>query len=122
MVLAMSIGDTVIEQRHRPVAGSVDDAELIGRTREGDREIDVSGGIGGAFLSLPPRWQQALWYIEVDGMPFGDAAQLLGLSANSTPALVHRAREGLHNAYLESHTRACTTRDIARLNRPSVAK
>ncbi len=198
----MRIGDKVIEHRQRPVPASVDDADLICRTRDGDSEaygvlfarhrtagtllafryargqqaaedlvadaftrvlaslkrgngpttdfrnylfttirrtaitgyaktdpeIDIAdfgslehsaqfpatppprifgdGVIGDAFLSLPPRWQQALWYIEVEGLPVGDAAKLLGLTANSTSALVYRAREGLRTAYLENYVRA----------------
>lgn len=56
-----------------------------------------------AFRTLPDRWQTVLWYTEVEGMQPAEAAPLLGLSANSTAALAHRARQGLRKAWLQAH-------------------
>jgi RNA polymerase sigma factor (sigma-70 family) len=63
-----------------------------------DRSLTVH-----AFRSLPERWQTVLWYTAVEGMSPREAASLLGLSANSTAALAHRAREGLREAWIQAH-------------------
>ena len=52
---------------------------------------------------LPERWQLVLWHTEVEGQKPADIAPLLGMSANSVSALAYRAREGLRQAFLNSH-------------------
>jgi RNA polymerase sigma factor (sigma-70 family) len=56
-----------------------------------------------AFSSLPERWQLVLWHTEVEGQKPAEVGLLLGMSANSVSALAYRAREGLRQAYLNSH-------------------
>ena len=56
-----------------------------------------------AFRSLPVRWQEALWYSEVEGMTPARIAPLVGLSAQATAALCYRAREGLRQAWIRAH-------------------
>lgn len=56
-----------------------------------------------AFRSLPTRWQEVLWYCEVESMKPADVAPLLGMSANSVAALAYRAREGLRQAWVQAH-------------------
>lgn len=56
-----------------------------------------------AFASLPERWQLVLWHTEVEGQKPAEIAPLLGMSANSVSALAYRAREGLRQAFLNSH-------------------
>lgn len=61
------------------------------------------GAAAAAFGSLPERWQLVLWHLDVEGNKPADIAPLLGMSANSVSALAYRAREGLRQAYLQSH-------------------
>uniref|UniRef100_UPI001180F250 RNA polymerase sigma factor n=1 Tax=Streptomyces alboverticillatus TaxID=173770 RepID=UPI001180F250 len=56
-----------------------------------------------AFRSLPERWQTVLWHTTVEEESPSDVGPLLGLSANATAVLAHRAREGLKQAYLQAH-------------------
>jgi RNA polymerase sigma factor (sigma-70 family) len=56
-----------------------------------------------AFRSLHERWQTVLWYTAVEGMSPLEASDLLGLSANNTAALAHRARDGLRQAWIDAH-------------------
>lgn len=56
-----------------------------------------------AFRSLPTRWQEVLWYSEVEAMTPAQIAPLLGMSANSVAALSYRAREGLRQAWITAH-------------------
>lgn len=82
-----------------------DEAEL-------DRAVDFvdpaemrfeQGAAATAFASLPERWQLVLWHLDVEGHKPADVAPLLGMTANSVSALAYRAREGLRQAYLQSH-------------------
>jgi len=59
-----------------------------------------------AYRSLPVRWQEVLWYTEVEGLEPADIAPLLGLSASAVSALSYRAREGLRRAWLQAHVSA----------------
>ncbi|BCB83822.1 hypothetical protein Psuf_011350 [Phytohabitans suffuscus] len=57
-----------------------------------------------AFATLPKRWQDVLWYTEIDQEPPARVAPLLGITPNAVAALAYRAREGLRQAYLQVHT------------------
>lgn len=56
-----------------------------------------------AFRTLPTRWQEALWYSEIEQMSPREVAPLLGLKPNSVAALTYRAREGLRQAWIQAH-------------------
>ena len=58
-----------------------------------------------AFRALPTRWQEVLWYSEVERMPPAQVAPLIGMSANATAALAYRAREGLRQEWIRAHLR-----------------
>mgnify|MGYP003886376071 CR=1 FL=1 len=75
-------------------AGSVEEPALEGFERS---------VVARAYNSLPERWQAVLWYTEVEGLSAAEIAPLLGLTANGVSALSYRAREGLREAYLQSH-------------------
>jgi RNA polymerase sigma factor (sigma-70 family) len=92
-------------RRQKRVRTTDDDAEL-------DRSIEFvdpaemrfeQGAAAAAFAALPERWQLVLWHLDVEGHRPADVAPLLGMSPNSVSALAYRAREGLRQAYLQSH-------------------
>jgi RNA polymerase sigma factor (sigma-70 family) len=59
-----------------------------------------------AFTSLPERWRNVLWKMEVEGERPAAVATNFGLSPNATAALARRARQGLRAAYLQAHLAA----------------
>ncbi|WP_345751569.1 sigma-70 family RNA polymerase sigma factor [Microbacterium rhizophilus] len=59
-----------------------------------------------AFRSLPTRWQEVLWYTEVEGLGHGEAASRLGMKAGAVKQLAFRAREGLREAWIQVHITA----------------
>lgn len=63
-----------------------------------------------AFLALPERWREALWYSEVEGYTAAEIGATLGLSANAAAALTYRAREGLRTAWVQAHLDVVATR------------
>lgn len=83
-----------------PAAG--EDAELAAV----DRSL-----VAEAFRSLPTRWQEMLWYSEVEELTPREIAPLVGMSANSTSALGYRAREGLRQAWIRVHVRSADAPD-----------
>ncbi|WP_052684671.1 sigma-70 family RNA polymerase sigma factor [Lentzea aerocolonigenes] len=56
-----------------------------------------------AFASLPERWQQVLWMLEVRQESTEAIGEVLGIKANAVSALAFRARDGLRLAYLQLH-------------------
>jgi len=74
------------------------------RFTEASRLADLDRSLAAtAFRALPPRWQEVLWYTEVEDLPPREVAPLLGMSANSVAALAVRAREGLRAAWIQAH-------------------
>ncbi len=61
-----------------------------------------------AFRELPRRWQDVLWYVDVEGLKPAQAGPLLGLTPNALSALAMRAREGLRQMYLQKHVGEAT--------------
>lgn len=59
-----------------------------------------------AFRSLPSRWQEVLWYTEIEQMKPQEAATLLGMKAGAVSQLAFRAREGLREAWIQAHLRS----------------
>jgi RNA polymerase sigma factor (sigma-70 family) len=66
-----------------------------------------------AFRSLPTRWQEALWYSEVEQLSSAEIAPLLGMKANAVSALAYRAREGLRQAWIQAHLQRTTDPECA---------
>jgi RNA polymerase sigma factor (sigma-70 family) len=64
--------------------------------------------VSSAFGTLPGRWRQVLWALEVDGTPPRELAPQLGLSPNAVSSLAVRAREGLRRAYLAAQVPEAT--------------
>lgn len=58
-----------------------------------------------AFRSLPTRWQEVLWYSEIEGMKPAEMAPLLGMKPTAVAQLAFRAREGLREAWIQAHLR-----------------
>lgn len=97
----------------RRVAASVNMLKAREELVDDFRMFEVAGGsyepqsglgdgvIGECFRALPERWQRILWYLEVEGHTTQTAAELLGLTPNSTAALAYRARAGLRGEYVK---------------------
>lgn len=54
-----------------------------------------SSTVAAAFKSLPERWQEVLWYVDIEGMKPAAASEVLGITPNGgVSSLAIRAREG----------------------------
>ena len=56
-----------------------------------------------AFRSLPSRWQEVLWYTEIEQMKPAEIAPLLHMKPTAVAQLACRAREGLREAWIQAH-------------------
>ncbi|CAL8899285.1 hypothetical protein KVA01_02160 [Kocuria varians] len=83
--------------------GVLDRVELFDDTVV--RQVD-SAVVARAFASLPERWQEILWYLEVEGRRPRQVASVVGAQPNAVSALGKRAREGLRAAYMQEHVSA----------------
>ncbi|MFD9207297.1 sigma-70 family RNA polymerase sigma factor [Streptomyces sioyaensis] len=77
---------------------TLDPGAEVRAMQEAERSLAVQ-----AFRSLPERYQTVLWHTTVEDESPSEVAPLLGLTANATAVLAHRAREGLKQAYLQAH-------------------
>lgn len=59
-----------------------------------------------AFRGLPARWQEVLWYADIEQMDAAQAAPLLGMRAGAVSQLASRAREGFREAWLQAQLRS----------------
>ena len=109
--------------RRRARSLPVDDVDDLGETQRttgqpvGDQPHSAlrleSQLLTDALASLPVRWQLAVWWATVEGLPLSEVGQRLGINPNAAAALAFRAREGLREAYLALHvdrgdSTACT--------------
>jgi RNA polymerase sigma factor (sigma-70 family) len=62
-----------------------------------------------AFRSLPTRWQEVLWYRDVEDLSVADVAKIVGMSANAVTQLIRRAREGMKQAWIQGQLNASNT-------------
>lgn len=84
----------------------------------GDALLEVSEDqqeILAAFETLPERWRQILWWMEVDQLSRTEAAERLELSPNSVSVLMRRAKEGLRIAWMHQQLPDATELDHADL-------
>ncbi|WP_431958755.1 sigma-70 family RNA polymerase sigma factor [Actinacidiphila sp. bgisy160] len=84
--------------------GSQEPGADVRAMHEAERSLAIQ-----AFRTLPERWQAVLWHTAVEEESPSKVAPLLGLSANATAVLAHRAREGLRQAYLQAHVSSALT-------------
>ncbi|MFE2063202.1 sigma-70 family RNA polymerase sigma factor [Streptomyces sp. NPDC059467] len=58
------------------------------------------------LAQLPERWVKALWLAEAEGQPLAQIGPQLGTKEGATAVLLHRAREGMRQAFLGTQTGA----------------
>ncbi|MFE0136638.1 sigma factor [Streptomyces sp. NPDC059037] len=87
------------------------------RTVESAERIDVHGDgaddpgarvssvdlLGRVLGQLPERWVKALWLAEAEGQPLEAVGRRIGAGQGATAVLLHRAREGMRQAFLRAH-------------------
>ncbi|MFJ4198162.1 sigma-70 family RNA polymerase sigma factor [Streptomyces sviceus] len=81
---------------HASAGHAADPAEQVSAT---DLLVRVLG-------ELPERWVRALWLADAEGQPLETVGRQIGAKQGATAVLLHRAREGMRQAFLRSQTEA----------------
>ncbi|GAB3616314.1 hypothetical protein GCM10027416_08710 [Okibacterium endophyticum] len=92
--------------RHETSIDTLESFEDPNTNEDASLEALDHGLTAQAFKSLPSRWQEVLWYTEIEQMTPQQTAPLLGMKPNSVAALAYRAREGLRHAWIQAHLKA----------------
>ncbi|MDX5570185.1 sigma-70 family RNA polymerase sigma factor [Streptomyces sp. ID05-04B] len=104
--LAIASGSATREAPSDPQAQARDRAET------GTHGEDPAERVAGVDLvvrvlgQLPERWVKALWLAEAEGQPLAAIGPQLGTKDGATAVLLHRAREGMRQAFLRAQTGA----------------
>ncbi|MCG7202916.1 sigma-70 family RNA polymerase sigma factor [Streptomyces arenae] len=102
--LAYAAGGAVRETPRDP-----HDAEQTVAGRDGDDPADRVSSVDllvRVLGQLPERWVKALWLAEAEGQPLAQIGPQLGTKDGATAVLLHRAREGMRQAFLRTQTGA----------------
>ncbi|WP_336653032.1 MULTISPECIES: RNA polymerase sigma factor [unclassified Leucobacter] len=103
---ARSVASTMGKRRSSTEITGLPEDLLDHITLEADdpgEQIQADGFTASVFGSLPPRWQTALWYRDVEGLSITEISSCLGIGENATSALLGRAREGFKQAWILAH-------------------
>ncbi|MEI5101106.1 sigma factor [Streptomyces sp. PmtG] len=104
--LAVSVGQAAAKETPLDPR-SAGAAEAVGVTAggEGDPADRVSSVdlLTRVLGQLPERWVKALWLAEAEGQPLETVGRGIGAGRGATAVLLHRAREGLRQAFLRAH-------------------
>jgi DNA-directed RNA polymerase specialized sigma24 family protein len=98
----------------QPEGTAAGEAELPspGEPQPGDPAAEAeSEPLARAFLSLPEQWRAVLWHTEIEQADPGQAAVVLGLTAQGVAELGEQARAGLSRAYLKLYLAGVTRED-----------
>ncbi|MFJ6653495.1 sigma-70 family RNA polymerase sigma factor [Microbacterium sp. NPDC091313] len=107
--LFTAIRNTAAGWGRRRQDAAIDDLELVpdpdAESHTSDEALDRAM-TAAAFAELPARWQEVLWYTEVEQLKPAEIAPLLGLKSTAVAQLAFRAREGLREAWIRQHVTA----------------
>ncbi|WP_417554465.1 sigma-70 family RNA polymerase sigma factor [Microbacterium sp.] len=104
--LFTSIRNTAAAWGRRRRETTIDELETVVDPASTDAAVSEEldrGLTAKAFRSLPSRWQEVLWYSEIEQMKPAAIGTLLGMSAGAVSQLSFRAREGLREAWIQAH-------------------
>ena len=102
--LATAAGGAVRETPQDPQADERAEAGAHGHDpAERVSSVDLLTRVLG---ELPERWVKALWLAEAEGQPLAAIGPQLGTREGATAVLLHRAREGMRQAFLRTQTGA----------------
>jgi RNA polymerase sigma factor (sigma-70 family) len=89
--------------REVPIADGVLVGEAGAKGDDPQEQIAVRTSVQSAMCSLPPRWKDILWRLDVEGQTPASVASEIGVTAQSISALAYRARKAFRKAYDAEH-------------------
>lgn len=112
--LIMAVRNVGRRWYNRDTSVNIADLEYVVDPEAKEGEVsavaEFEGGAAlAAFRELPPRWQEVLWYSEVDELKPREIGTLLGLAPNAVSALIVRAKRGLRDAWISAQLTSAST-------------
>lgn len=107
--LATAAGSAARETPHDPQADERAGADPVHVHAHGDdpaEQVSSTDLLVRVLEQLPERWVKALWLAEAEGLPLAAIGPQLGTKQGATAVLLHRAREGMRQAFLRAQTGA----------------
>jgi RNA polymerase sigma factor (sigma-70 family) len=95
------VRNRAIDYRRRAVELPMDPAEAKPVVAAVPEEADATL-VRSAFEALPERWQAALWLGVVESRSHAEIGRELDVAEGAASQLLHRAREGLRQSYLDA--------------------
>lgn len=105
---ARNIAIDMARREGRASSTSLDEDDLPA-VDDHSEQVLTGTALARAYESLPQRWREVLWYRDVEDLPVKECALFVGLSENSTTALIKRAREGLKQAWIAAQLDTVTS-------------
>ncbi|MFC8514399.1 sigma-70 family RNA polymerase sigma factor [Streptomyces sp. NPDC057257] len=105
--LATAAGTSSV--RETPRDPQADEQIRVGRQAHADDPAEQVSSVDlvvRVLGQLPERWVKALWLSEAEGQPLAAIGPQLGTAEGATAVLLHRAREGMRQAFLRAQTGA----------------
>ncbi|MDN3024798.1 sigma-70 family RNA polymerase sigma factor [Streptomyces sp. S.PB5] len=104
--LASAAGSVVRETPQDPQAAAGEQAEVGRHGDDPAEQVSSVDMVVRVLGQLPERWVKALWLAEAEGQPLAAIGPQLGTKEGATAVLLHRAREGMRQAFLKEQTGA----------------
>lgn len=104
--LVTTVRNVAVSWHRAALEGSLEDATTVVDPKTEDAEVLFSidkNMVMQAFGGLPNRWQQVLWYSEMEGLKPRQIAPLMNMSSTAVSSLALRAREGLRQSWIQVH-------------------
>lgn len=99
--LAAAVGTATRETPLDPTAPERVEADVrLADTADPAEQVSAVDLLVRVLGQLPDRWVQALWLAEAEGQPLETVGQRIGAKQGATAVLLHRAREGMRQAFL----------------------
>ncbi|MDH6518795.1 RNA polymerase sigma factor (sigma-70 family) [Streptomyces sp. SAI-135] len=99
--LASSVASATHETPRDP---QVPEQATAGHVADPAEQVSATDLLVRVLGELPERWVRALWLADAEGQPLETVGRQIGAKQGATAVLLHRAREGMRQAFLRSQT------------------
>ncbi|WP_329598408.1 sigma-70 family RNA polymerase sigma factor [Streptomyces pseudovenezuelae] len=105
--LASSVASSATHETPRdPQLPQVPEQASAGQMADPAEQVSATDLLVRVLGELPERWVRALWLADAEGQPLETVGRQIGAKQGATAVLLHRAREGMRQAFLRSQTEA----------------
>ncbi|RRR71612.1 sigma-70 family RNA polymerase sigma factor, partial [Streptomyces sp. RP5T] len=104
--LASSLASSASSTHETPRDPQVPEQASAGHVADPAEQVSATDLLVRVLGELPERWVRALWLADAEGQPLETVGRQIGAKQGATAVLLHRAREGMRQAFLRSQTEA----------------